>query len=85
MFWVFRVKNHDFTQKKILFLTILGGAHAGCAPPGSTPAVYKMYIYKALFFCEQFFYLIFIVYPMPLPDTLIVYMHFYIFKIVFLS
>ena len=27
--WVFRVKNHDFTQKKIIFFPILGGAHAG--------------------------------------------------------
>ena len=37
--WVFRVKNHDFTKKKIIFFPILGGAHAGCAPPsGSAPA-----------------------------------------------
>ena len=32
---VFRVKNHDFTPKKIIFLQILGGggARAGCASP----------------------------------------------------
>jgi hypothetical protein len=30
---VFRVKNHDFTPKKIIFFPILGGARAGCAPP----------------------------------------------------
>jgi hypothetical protein len=29
---VFRVKNHDFTKKKITFFQILGGARAGCAP-----------------------------------------------------
>jgi hypothetical protein len=29
---VFRVKNHDFTPKIILF-PILGGARAECAPP----------------------------------------------------
>jgi hypothetical protein len=30
---VFRVKNHDFTQKKSHFFPFLGGARAGCAPP----------------------------------------------------
>ena len=33
IFGVFHVKNHDFTPKKIIFLPILGGARAGCAPP----------------------------------------------------
>ena len=33
LFGVFRVKNHDFTTKKIIFFPILGGARAGCAPP----------------------------------------------------
>ena len=37
--WVFRVKNHDFTPKKIIFFPILGGARAGCAPPESAPAL----------------------------------------------
>ena len=33
-FGVFRVKNHDFTPKKIIiFFPIVGGARAGCAPP----------------------------------------------------
>jgi hypothetical protein len=41
MFGVFHVKNHDFTPKKIIFLPILGGARAGCAPPESAPAYYR--------------------------------------------
>jgi hypothetical protein len=36
MFGVFRVKNHDFTQKKIIFSQISGGRAPG-APPGSAP------------------------------------------------
>ena len=32
IFGVFRVKNHDFTPKNLIF-PILGGARAGCAPP----------------------------------------------------
>ena len=32
-FGVFRVKNHDFTPKKIIFFPILGGTRDGCAPP----------------------------------------------------
>ena len=38
-FGVFRVKNHDFTPKKIIFFPILGGGGrcVGCAPPGSAP------------------------------------------------
>jgi hypothetical protein len=47
MFGVFRVKNHDFTPK-ILIFPILGGARAGCAPTGSAPALvtiqYKYFI-----------------------------------------
>jgi hypothetical protein len=31
-FGVFRVKNHDFTQKKIIFFSNFRGARAGCAP-----------------------------------------------------
>jgi hypothetical protein len=27
-------------RQKILFFPILGGAHAGCAPPGSAPVIY---------------------------------------------
>jgi hypothetical protein len=45
MFGVFRVKNHEFTPKKIIFFPILGegggggggGGGASAAPPGSTP------------------------------------------------
>ena len=37
LFWVFRVKNHDFTPKNHIFSNFRGGAHAGCAPPGSAP------------------------------------------------
>ena len=33
MFGVFRVKNHDFTPKKILFFPILGGACRVRPPP----------------------------------------------------
>ena len=43
IFGVFRVKNHDFTPKKIIFFPILGGAHAGCAPPESAPVYYTEY------------------------------------------
>jgi hypothetical protein len=35
---VFRVKNHDFMPKNHIFSNFRG-AHAGCAPPGSTPAL----------------------------------------------
>ena len=35
-FGVFRVKNHDFTPKKIIFFPILGG-RAPSPPPGSAP------------------------------------------------
>jgi hypothetical protein len=34
---VFRVKNHDFTQKKSYFFQILGGGAPGAPPPGSAP------------------------------------------------
>ena len=34
---VFRVKNHDFTQKKSYFFPILRGARSGCAPPLDPP------------------------------------------------
>ena len=37
IFGVFRVKNHDFTQTKIIFFPILGGARAGCALPLDPP------------------------------------------------
>ena len=38
IFGVFRVKNHDFTQKKSYFFPILGGgAHAWCAFPWIRP------------------------------------------------
>ena len=37
MFGVFRVKNHDFTQKKHIFSNFRGG---GGAPSGSAPGQY---------------------------------------------
>ena len=33
---VFRVKNHDYTPKKIIIFPILGGGGGG-SPPGSAP------------------------------------------------
>jgi hypothetical protein len=39
MFGVFRVKNHDFYAKKIIFLPILGGRAPG-APPLDPPLHY---------------------------------------------
>ena len=40
IFGVFRVKNHDFTQKNQYFFPILGGGGgAGCAPPWIRPWV----------------------------------------------
>ena len=40
IFGVFRVKNHDFTPKNLIFSNFRGGARAGCAPlPESAPAV----------------------------------------------
>ena len=35
---VFRVKNHDFTPKNLIFSNFRG-ARAGCAPPGSAPGL----------------------------------------------
>ena len=32
IFGVFRVKNHDFTQKNLSFFSNFRGARAGCAP-----------------------------------------------------
>ena len=45
-FWVFRVKNHDFTPKNHIFSNFRGGgARAGCArPPGSAPET-NIFIY----------------------------------------
>ena len=36
IFWVFRVKNHDFTPKNHIFSNF-SGARAGCAPPWIRP------------------------------------------------
>ena len=61
IFGVFHVKNHDLTPKKIIFLPILGGARAGCAPlpPESAP---EQCIIKSLYHynnndydCSKFF------------------------------
>jgi hypothetical protein len=42
LFWVFRVKNHDFTPKNHFF-SILGGG-AGCTPSGSAPVFVYFHI-----------------------------------------
>ena len=42
-FGVFRVKNHYFMQKNLIFSNFRGGgrgARAECAPTGSAPVVY---------------------------------------------
>jgi hypothetical protein len=41
IFGVFRVKNHDFTPKKIIFFPILGGGGValGARTPGSAPGM----------------------------------------------
>ena len=43
IFGVFRVKNHDFTPK-ILIFPILGGARAGCDPPPLDPPLYMYFL-----------------------------------------
>jgi hypothetical protein len=37
IFWVFRVKNHDFTQKNHIFSNFRGGGRAPGAPPPLDP------------------------------------------------
>ena len=44
MFGVFRVKNHDFTQKNHIFSNFVGGARRVRPPPLDPPLI----IYKAL-------------------------------------
>ena len=42
---VFRVKNHDFTPKNLIFSNFRGGGGAGCAPPPPPwirPCIYKV-------------------------------------------
>jgi len=48
IFGVFRVKTHDFTQKKSYFFQFWGGGgRAGCAPPpGSAPDLSGNFILK---------------------------------------
>jgi hypothetical protein len=41
IFGVFRVKNHDFTPKKIIFFPILGGG----APPLNPPLILLWLLY----------------------------------------
>ena len=40
-FGVFRVKNHDFTPKNLIFSNFRGGHAPGAPPPESTPVLYK--------------------------------------------
>ena len=35
--WVFRVKNHDFTPKNLIFSNFRGGGATGAPPAGSAP------------------------------------------------
>ena len=44
IFWVFRVKNHDFTPKNHIFSNFRR-TRAGCPPPGSAPACFIQKIY----------------------------------------
>ena len=39
MFGVFRVKNHDFTPKNLIFSNFRGDARGCALPPGSAPAL----------------------------------------------
>ena len=50
IFGVFRVKNHDFTPKKIIFFSNFRGARAGCAPHHlDSPLIFTYnYIFHAL-------------------------------------
>ena len=43
LFWVFRVKNHDFTPKNHIFPNFRRGGARRCAPPGSA-LVYELKI-----------------------------------------
>ena len=51
---VFRVKNHDFTQKNHIFSNFRGGARSGCAPPGSAPGIslFSLVISVNIFWAE---------------------------------
>jgi hypothetical protein len=42
IFGVFRVKNHDFTPKNLIFSNFRGGARDGCAPPPLDPPLFKI-------------------------------------------
>ena len=48
MFGVFRVKNHDFTQKNHIFSNFRGGGTPGDPLPGSAPA-HKNYGHQFIF------------------------------------
>jgi hypothetical protein len=43
-FGVFRMKNHDFTQKNHIFSNFRGGGRAGCAPPLDPPLDLDSYL-----------------------------------------
>jgi hypothetical protein len=46
MFGVFRVKNHDFTQKNHIFFQFFWGGGGGRPPPpGSAPGIHTCHIY----------------------------------------
>ena len=53
IFRVFRVKNHDFTPKKIIFFQILGRGGVGRVPPppGSAPGCSLVHI-RSVFICD---------------------------------
>ena len=46
MFGVFRVKNHDFTQKKIIFFSNFRGGGSRVRPPLDPPLHYWVTIYN---------------------------------------
>ena len=50
IFGVFRVKNHDFTQKNHIFSNFRGGGAPGAPPPGSAPEDHGYLIYLFLLF-----------------------------------
>ena len=47
--WVFRVKNHDFTTKNLIFSNFRG-ARAGCAPPLDPPLDHVLIV---KYFCTR--------------------------------
>jgi hypothetical protein len=49
-FWGISCEKSWFYAKKIIFFPILGGARAGCAPPGSAPGTVSLLPTKVIMF-----------------------------------